>query len=74
MISERLKKLRKEKRYSLCLLAELTSISRKTLWQIETGRKSPRISTLEKIAKVFEEDISVFFNQNVSLSEQKEVI
>ncbi len=50
IISENLKKIRKEKKLSLDHVSDLTGVSKSMLGQIERGESSPTISTLWKIA------------------------
>ena len=50
-ISGNLKKIRQQRNLSLDQLAELTDVSKSMLRQIETGRSSPTIATIWKIAK-----------------------
>ena len=49
-ISHNLKSIRENRRLSLDQLSELTGVSKSMLRQIETGRSSPTIATLWKIA------------------------
>jgi len=49
-ISHNLKVIRNQRNLSLDQLAELTGVSKSMLRQIETGRSSPTISTIWKIA------------------------
>lgn len=49
-ISSNLKAIRKQRNLSLDQLAELTGVSKSMLRQIETGRSSPTIATIWKIA------------------------
>ena len=54
-ISENLKKLRREKGYSLEKVARLADLSLNTIVKIENGvNKNPTIETLTKIAKALE--------------------
>lgn len=50
IISENIKKIRKERKLSLDNVSELTSVSKSMLGQIERGESSPTIATLWKIA------------------------
>ena len=50
IVSDNLKRIRKEMRLSLEKLAELTGVSKAMLRQIETGESSPTINTVWKIA------------------------
>jgi transcriptional regulator with XRE-family HTH domain len=49
-ISNNLKEIREQRNLSLDQLAELTGVSKSMLRQIETGRSSPTIATIWKIA------------------------
>ncbi len=49
-VAKNLKKIRSQRRLSLDQLAELTDVSKSMLRQIETGKSSPTISTIWKIA------------------------
>ena len=49
-ISSNLKKIREQRNLSLDQLAEVTGVSKSMLRQIETGRSSPTIATIWKIA------------------------
>lgn len=50
VISANLKRIRKEKKLSLDLAAEMTGVSKSMLGQIERGESSPTVATLWKIA------------------------
>ena len=50
LISLNLKQIRKDKKLSLDLAAELTGVSKSMLGQIERGESSPTVATLWKIA------------------------
>jgi transcriptional regulator with XRE-family HTH domain len=50
ILAQNLRALREERNLSLAKLAELTGVSKSMLRQIETGRSSPTIATLWKIA------------------------
>lgn len=50
LIAENLRKIRKENRWSLDSVAEMTGVSKSMLGQIERGESSPTIATLWKIA------------------------
>lgn len=49
-IAENLRKIRKENKWSLDSVAEMTGVSKSMLGQIERGESSPTIATLWKIA------------------------
>ena len=50
IIAENLKRIRKENKWSLDAVSEMTGVSKSMLGQIERGESSPTISTLWKIA------------------------
>ncbi|OPJ59398.1 helix-turn-helix domain-containing protein [Clostridium oryzae] len=50
LISANIKKIREEKKLSLDKLSELTGISKSMLGQIESGKSSPTVTTVSKIA------------------------
>ncbi|BBB92699.1 MAG TPA: helix-turn-helix transcriptional regulator [Methylomusa anaerophila] len=60
-IAERIIYLRREKGYSTNKLAQLAEIGQATLREIEIGKKSPNITTLEKICKALEISLADFF-------------
>ncbi len=49
-ISNNLRTIRESRNFSLDQLSELTGVSKSMLRQIETGKSSPTISTIWKIA------------------------
>ncbi len=58
---ERLKVLREQRGLSRETLAAEADVSPVTLWRYETGKRSPNVETLEKLAKVLEIEVSAFF-------------
>lgn len=50
IIAENLKRIRKENKWSLDAVSEMTGVSKSMLGQIERGESSPTIATLWKIA------------------------
>ncbi|MDM8214532.1 helix-turn-helix transcriptional regulator, partial [Enterococcus hirae] len=62
-VSENIKSLRKEKKYSQEELAELSGLHRTYISQIERGVKNPTIKNLEKIACALDIDIIEFFKK-----------
>jgi len=60
-IGENIKKKRIEKNLKQCELAKLAEMSNTFLSDIETGRSSPAIKTLEKIAKALGTEMKEFF-------------
>lgn len=63
-INKKIKGLRKEKGLTLQQLADLTDFSKGYLSRIETSVMSPRLPTLQKLARALEVDIGVFFEQS----------
>lgn len=54
IFGEKLRKLRKEKGYSIRKLSELSGVAHSYLSQVETGKRGiPKVETLEKIATGF---------------------
>ncbi len=60
-INNKIKKFRKEKKMTLQQLADLTDFTKGYLSRIENSTDSPRLPTLQKIARALEIDIGVFF-------------
>lgn len=73
MISERIKKIRTDKGYSVNELAEKSHISASYLYQIERGVKNPSIDTLTEIAKALNVTPSVFIDGNIKDMMKKEL-
>lgn len=67
-ITNHLKKIRKEKGWSLDLTSHHTGVSKAMLGQIERGESSPTIATLWKIAHGFEVPLSTFLSEKTSRS------
>ena len=61
LLGNRIKELRKSKKFTQDSLAELIDIDAKHLSRIECGKTQPSLSLLRKIATVFEIDISELF-------------
>lgn len=59
-ISDSLKALRQEKKWSLDTVSQKTGVSKAMLGQIERGESSPTIATLWKIASGFDVSFSYF--------------
>jgi len=68
-ISQRLKKLRAKRGWSLDAPAKTTSVSKAMLGPIERGETSPTIGTLWKIASGFETSFSSFFSEQAEKKE-----
>lgn len=62
-IARRIRRIRLQGRYTLETVAERTGFTKSYLSMIESGKKSPPIATLIKIAKALEVDISTFFER-----------
>lgn len=56
-------KLRKERKWTQMELAERIGYSDKAISRWETGEVNPDIETLDKLAQLYEVDISVFFKE-----------
>jgi transcriptional regulator with XRE-family HTH domain len=55
-------------------LAELSKVSRSTVYQIEKGVKSPTVATLEKLAKALDVDVAVLFaTEDVHIFDMKRI-
>lgn len=67
-IAERIIHLRTEKGYSTNKLSQLAEIGQATLREIEIGKKSPNVITLEKICKALEITLSDFFSEYDTIS------
>ena len=62
-LGEKIRKLRRERRLTLQKVAELTSLSKPLLSQIENDQVTPPIATLLKIAKGLKVGIHYFFEE-----------
>ena len=60
-LGRRVQELRDEKGYSKEYLADLASMDRVAIGYIEQGRRSPRLSTLHKLAKCLDVAVADFF-------------
>jgi len=61
VLGERLRLLRKERGLTLRQVSEATGLSVALLSQIETGKTDPSVTTLRKLAQVFQEDMAGLF-------------
>lgn len=61
MLGERLRALRRAHDLTLRQVADATGLSVALLSQIETGKTDPSVTTLRKLAQVFEEDMAALF-------------
>lgn len=62
-VRSNLVKLRKERKWTQMELAEKIGYSDKAISRWETGEVNPDIETLDKLAELYEVDISVFFSE-----------
>jgi len=69
-IAEKIRKIRKQKDYTLDKLGELTGLSKGLLSRIENCQVSPPIATLSKISYGLNVPIGIFFNTEDTTKEQ----
>jgi len=62
-INKKIKKLRKKKKMTLVELGNLTDFTKGYLSRIENSAVSPRLPTLQKIARALEVDVGYFFEE-----------
>jgi transcriptional regulator with XRE-family HTH domain len=74
VIAQRLKRLRKEKKLSLDVLAERSGFSKSYLSQIETMNREPSIGTLTKIARTLGVDALFLISGIQPETEQSDVV
>jgi len=67
-IAKRIIQLRTKKGYSTNKLSQLAEIGQATLREIEIGKKSPNIITLEKICKALEISLTDFFSEDGTIT------
>ena len=65
MISQRLRQLRRAKRFTLDQLSEISGVNRGTIHRIELGQVSPRIDTLALLCRALGTDFQGFFHPQV---------
>ncbi len=70
-IADKIKKIRKNKGYTLDQLGKLTSLSKGLLSRIENCQVSPPIATLSKISHGLEVPIGIFFESEGEKEEKK---
>lgn len=59
MLSENLKKLRKEQRYTRKQLSEATGVSKTTIYMIESNNNyDPKLSSITSLAKVLKVSVN----------------
>ncbi|MFJ7887102.1 helix-turn-helix domain-containing protein [Lysinibacillus xylanilyticus] len=63
-LGETLKRIRKEKQYTLKMLASKTGVSISFLSQVERGKSNVTLESLKKISDALEVNPSVFFTTN----------
>jgi len=73
-IGSRIRTLRKSKAMTITQLAGVTGLSASLLSQIETGKTSPSIATLRKIAMALETSLVQFFEGDQSLNRAMEPV
>jgi len=62
LFRENLRKYRKAKKYTQIKLAVLAELSQDYVWQIESGRKSPSLKTITRLAEALGIDIKDLFS------------
>jgi len=63
---DEVKRIRRERGLSQRRLAELAGVNKVTLVHIETGKSSPNVETLEKLADALEVEVADFFPKSQS--------
>ena len=61
MVGDTIFELRTKKRWSRKRLSQESGTNNKTLWKIETGLSSPKLSTIESIATALGMKAQLFF-------------
>ena len=72
-LGEVLKGLRRQRRWSQEELAALADLDRSYVGEIERGRVSPGLATLEKLAGAFEMPISELISRSETLGHSAEI-
>lgn len=67
LIGEKIKMLRKERSWTLAILAEKTGLSISYLSDIERGKTNPSVLTLRNIARVFDISSSSIFGDEYEI-------
>ena len=62
-IGQKVRQIRRERKLTLQVVAELTGFTKSYLSMVELEKKSPPIASLSKIAHALQVDISEFFNE-----------
>lgn len=63
ILSENLKRIRKEKKLSQVVIAERSGVITSTYSRVESCQVSPNLSTLEKLAEAMEVPMAEFFRE-----------
>ncbi|WP_298507470.1 helix-turn-helix transcriptional regulator [uncultured Kordia sp.] len=63
VLSENLKRIRKEKKLSQVVIAERSGVITSTYSRVESCQVSPNLSTLEKLAEAMEVPMAEFFRE-----------
>ena len=63
ILSENLKRIRKEKKLSQVVIAERSGVITSTYSRVESCQVAPNLSTLEKLAEAMEVPIAEFFRE-----------
>lgn len=71
---KRIKALRTSKKMSMADLAGKIGISKSLISQVERGEVLPSLTTLDKLASALEVPITKFFNINVDISEEENIL
>ncbi|SET46519.1 Helix-turn-helix domain-containing protein [Natronincola peptidivorans] len=68
-IGERIRKMRKEKGYSIMDIKEQTGLSKSTISEVENDKSNPTADTLQKIAKALDVTVDTFFKEDEELQQ-----
>ena len=74
MFAENLKKIRKDKGYTLEILAEKLNVVRQTVSKWEKGLSLPDVDMLSKIANVLETDVNILLDGQITTTDQSEIV
>lgn len=72
-VGENIKRIRKEKGYSIMKIRELTGLSKSTISDIENGKSSPTIETLSKISKALDVEIINLFSEHSNTNNEHDI-
>ncbi|AOY78189.1 transcriptional regulator [Clostridium formicaceticum] len=61
--------MRKEKRYSIMDIRDLTGLSKSTISEVENDKSNPTTETLQKIAKALGVSVDTFFKEETDQDE-----